>query len=201
MTLIDSSNSERRALLNLDALPPFGVKPIRVEEPEVHAVYQVWNLKTDDPIGEPFDDRSEAFKRMDELNERVLAKIPVLKVGYNYGAGWLICHGTDYEAAGATEEQRLGRVRSEASDFVLEDVDTSDNYLVELSVVAKDKPAAVAVTCLSRAQLETWLPFMVRGVGENVAAVAKDSDGGEWTISAEEMTRMECYELPEFDGW
>ena len=72
--LIDSRDPETRERLNLDALPPYGVKP-RPEGDRV--VYVVWNFKTDTLASGIFPDRSDAFIWMDKLNAVAKAGLKV----------------------------------------------------------------------------------------------------------------------------
>jgi hypothetical protein len=72
--LIDSRDPETRKALNLDALPPYGVKP----RPEGgRAVYVVWDFRTDTAASGVFPDRSDAFRWMDKLNAVVKAGLKV----------------------------------------------------------------------------------------------------------------------------
>ena len=80
--IIDSSNPETRASLNLDALPPYGVKPVPRGD---HAVYVVWHMPSDTAVSTPysdlsFTDRSEAFRQMDRLNAVVKVGLKVFEM-------------------------------------------------------------------------------------------------------------------------
>jgi hypothetical protein len=125
----------------------------------------------------------------------------VLKVEYNFGGGALICSGVDYLSEGATEEQRGERIRSEAADWVTEDVDSSDLYPVDVGVISDGQQFAAHARFESRDGLEDELLASLGKMADGQRLEVHDSDGGIFTVSYGEMTREECEALPEFDGW